>query len=216
MRWAPPEIQPLPNPRGDEVWQRLREATIDLAIERGYYGFEVPDIVARAGTTRAEFDQRFEDRRDCCDQTYWANNAEFDLAFVEPYLEAPSWRQGLRDGTFGAIEYLRTGRRERRYGERRMREGGPMEQAAKDGYLQRFVDLVDVGRCELSDPGSLDRTTAEGVIGAVHGLLVRRLEETGGEGVTIDIVDDLLYVAYRPYLGHETALRESTGVASTA
>jgi AcrR family transcriptional regulator len=216
MRWPPPEIEPLPNPCGDEVWDRFRQATVDLAIERGYYGIDVPEIVERAGATQAQFDERFSDRRDCCDRAYEANNAEFDCSFVEPFLQEPTWRDGVRAGTFGTIEYLRGARRERRYGERRMREGGPMEQAAKDGYLQRFVDLVDVGRCELDDPDSLDRTTAEGVVGAVHGLLVRRLEETGGEGVTMEIVDDLLYIAYRPYIGHEAALREAAVSTSRA
>ena len=216
MRWPPPDIEPLPRPAGDETWERFRQATIDLAIERGYYGFEAADIVERSGASEAEFDARFNDRTDCCDQTYLANNADFDRAFVEPYLWAPTWREGLRAGANGAAEYLRGARRERRYGERRMREGGPMEQVARDGYLQRFVDLVDVGRCELSDPDSLDRNTAEAVIGSVHGLLLRRLEETGIEGVKREIIDDLMYVALRPYIGHEAALREASGSPSPA
>jgi AcrR family transcriptional regulator len=216
MRWPPPDVEPHLSPAGDETWERLRQATIDLAIERGYYGFEAADIVERAGVTESEFDARFRDRRDCCDRTYEANNADFDRAFVEPYLQAPTWREGLIAGTHGAVEYLRGGRRERRYGERRMREGGLMEQAAKDAVLQRFVDLVDVGRCELSDPDSLDRSTAEAVVGSVLGLLMRRLEETGGEGVTIDIVDDLMYVVFRPYLGHEGALEELSASPSAA
>src|SRR5262245_52405073 len=99
MRWPPPHIAPHESPAGDETWERLRQATVDLAIERGYYGFEVADIVERAGATEAEFEARFSDRRDCCDQTYEANNADFDQAFVEPYLRAPTWREGILAGT---------------------------------------------------------------------------------------------------------------------
>lgn len=216
MKWPPPDIEPRQSPAGDEIWERFRQAAIDLAIERGYYGFEVSDIVQRAGRSDAEFEARFVDRRDCCDLTYLANISDFDRSFVEPYLRAQTWREGLRAGAFGAAEYLRGARRERRYGERRMREGGPMEQAAKDAYLQRFVDLVDVGRCEMSDPDALDRSTAEAVIGSVHGLLLRRLEETGEEGVRLEILDDLLYLAVRPYIGHDAALREVAASPSTA
>jgi AcrR family transcriptional regulator len=178
MKW-PPDITPLPSPVGDETWERFRQVSLDLAIERGYYGFEASDIVERAGASRVEFDARFTGKRDCCDRTYEANIAEFDQALVDPYLRAPSWREGIRAGAYGAAEYLRHHRRERRYGELRMREGGPMEQAKKDHYLQRVVDLIDVGRCEMSDPDALGRSTAEGVVGSIYGLLLKRLGSPG-------------------------------------
>ena len=54
------------------------------------------------------------------------------------------------------------------------------------------------------------------MIGSVHGLLLRRLEETGIEGVKREIIDDLMYVALRPYIGHEAALREASGSPSPA
>jgi AcrR family transcriptional regulator len=207
MRW-PPDIEPLPRPVADETWEKLRQATMDLAIERGYYAFDVSDIIERAGVSRAEFDARFTGKRDCCDRTYEANNADFDQAFVGPYLQAPSWREGLRAGAYGAVEFLRHARRERRFGEVRMREGGLMEQAKRDFYLQRFVDLIDVGRCEMSNPDAVNRNVAVGVLGSIYGLLVRRLEKTGEEGIGIEIIDDLMYLAVRPYLGQAVALEE--------
>jgi AcrR family transcriptional regulator len=206
MRW-PPDIEPLPSPAGDETWERFRQAAIDLAIEHGYYGFEVPDIVERANASRAGFDARFSGRTDCCDRAYEANISDFDHALVVPYLKAPTWREGLRAGAYGVAEYLTHHRRERRFGELRMREGGPMEQAARDRYLQRVVDLIDFGRTEMSDPEALGRSTAEGVLGSIHGLLLSRLkEEPGGPG--LEIIDDLMYLAVRPYVGHEAAMRE--------
>jgi AcrR family transcriptional regulator len=208
MRW-PPDIEPLSSPVGDEIWELFRQAAMDLAVERGYYGFEVSDIVERAGASRAEFDARFSGKRDCCDRTYEANIADFDQALVGPYLQAPSWREGLRAGAYGAAEYLPHHRRERRFGELRMREGGPMELAAKDRYLQRVVDLIDVGRCEASDPDAISRSTAEGALGSIYGLMLKRLGEPGGEeGLSLEIIDDLVYLAVRPYVGHEAGVRE--------
>ena len=78
MNWPPAHIKPLRNPAGDEIWDRIRQATMDLAIERGYYEFDVEDIVERAGVSRAEFDARFSGRTEACDRTYEANNAGFD------------------------------------------------------------------------------------------------------------------------------------------
>jgi AcrR family transcriptional regulator len=209
IRW-PPDIRPLSGPAGDETWERLRQATIDLAIERGYHGFEVAHIVQRARVTHREFEARFRDRQDCCDRTYEANIADFDRALVVPYLRAASWREGIRAAAYGAVEYLRDHRRERRYGELRKQEAEPMAQVARDVYLQRTVDLIDVGRCELSDPESVGRSTAEGALGSIHGLLVNRLHEHGEEGMTWEIFDDVLYLAMRPYLGHAAARREAS------
>ncbi len=62
--------------------------------------------------------------------------------------------------------------------------------------------------CEMSDPDALSRTTAEGVLGSIYGLLLNRLGETDGEGVGWEIFDDLMYLAVRPYVGHEAGMRE--------
>ena len=94
-----------------------------------------------------------------------------------------------------------------------MREGGLMEQAKRDFYLQRFVDLIDVGRCEMSNPDAVNRKVAVGVLGSIYGLLVRRLETTGEEGLSIEMIDDLMYLAVRPYLGQEAALQELSNTA---
>jgi AcrR family transcriptional regulator len=207
MKW-PPELTPLQSLVADETWERFRQATIDLALERGYDAFEVSDIVERAGASRAEFDACFTGKRDCCDRTYEANIADFDQALLGAYLQAPSWREGVRAGVYGAAEYLRDHGRERRFGEIRMRFGGPMEQAARDRYLQRIVDLIDVGRCEMSDPNAISRTTAEGVLGSMHQLLLSRLKESDGDGPGPEIIDDLMYLALRRYIGHEAGIGE--------
>jgi AcrR family transcriptional regulator len=199
VRW-PPDIRPLQSPVTDETWERFRQATIDLALERGYNRFEIADIVERAGATRDEFDERFADRAECCHGTYDANIAEFDQALVEPYLRAPTWREGVRAGVAGVTEYLPGARRERAYGEVRLREGGPMELAAKDRYLQRVVDLIDVGRCELDDPDAYTRKLAEAVVGSIYEMMLKRVTEADGEGVGPEVIDEVIYLVERFYV----------------
>jgi AcrR family transcriptional regulator len=212
--WAwPPDLTPLQSPVADETWERIRQVTIDLALERGYRAFEVSDVVERAGVRRSEFDSRFSGLDDCLNGTYEANIADFDQALVEPFLSAPSWLEGVRAGIHGAGDYLRDHERERRYGEIRKNPGGPMELALRDRYLQRVVDLVDVGRCELSDPDSLSRTTAEGVLGSIYKLLLDRLAESDDGTLGSEVVDEVMYLAVRRYVGDEVGMRElSTSV----
>lgn len=204
----PAPLRALPSPVADEVWERIRQATIDLTIERGYECFEVADVLARAGASRAEFDARFSGLADCRDRVYEANTAEFDQTLVGPYLRAPSWREGLRAAIYGAAEYLPAHRRERHYGELRKRGAEPMALAICDRYLQRLVDLVDAGREEPGALGGLTRATAESTLGSIYVLLVKRLARTGGEEVVWEILPELMYLAVRPYLGQEAALEE--------
>jgi AcrR family transcriptional regulator len=201
-KW-PPDLQPLTSPAGDETWEQLREAAIDLVIERGYLEFDVADILERAGVSRAEFDARFADQQDCLDRTYEANNSDFHNALLIPYLAEPTWREGIRAAVYGAAEYLRTHRRERRYGQLRKEPGGAMEMAMRDRYLQLIVDLIDIGRCELSDPDSISRTTAEGVLGSIYTFLVDRLAESEDGTLDWGVVDDVMYLAVRRYVGEE-------------
>ena len=210
----PPEIELLPRPEPDVIWERIRQATMDAAIEVGYHAVEVPDILERAGATREEFDARFRDLADCLDRTYEMNIAEYDDAMVVPYLAAPSWREGILAAIYGAAEYLRDHRRERRYGELRKDLGGGMEMAMRDRYLQRVVDLIDVGRCELDDPDSISRTTAEGVLGSIYKLLLDRLAESEDATLSWDVVDEVMYLALRRYVGDEEGARELAVSAS--
>jgi AcrR family transcriptional regulator len=204
----PGEFEVLPSPVIDGTWEQIRQAAIDLVIARGYHGFEIDHLCARAGVSRADFDARFADLGECLDRTYEANIAEFDQATVGPYLEAPTWREGIRAAAYGSAVYLTGHRRERIYGERRKREGGAVEQAAREVYLERIVDLIDAGRFEAKNPEALGRATAEAILGSIYELVLKRLDRPGKDGPGLEIVPELMYIAVRPYLGHEAALEE--------
>lgn len=203
-----PRIRPLPSPVVDATWERIRGAVVDLVLERGYPQVGVAAICERAGVSRKQFDRRFHDAQDCCDRVYEANIADFDAVVMDAYSDEASWRDGLRAAAYAAAGYLAEHPRETRYGEIQMREGGPMAQAARDRYLQRIVELVDAGRQELDDPDSMGRGVAESVIGSIYVFLLKELGESHATRLAFKRVPDLMYLAVRPYLGHEVALRE--------
>jgi AcrR family transcriptional regulator len=194
--------------QGDASWERLRQAVIDIVLAEGYDGLEVEAALRQAGFDRDEFDRRFEGKDDCCLKVYEANMADFDRLVFGAYEEHDAWRDGLRAAAYAAAGYLRTHPREVVYGEIQMREGSEMAQAIRDAYLQRIVDLIDAGRQELDDPGALGRSVAESVCGSVYGYLVRELQSGAGTRSAEDLVPELMYIAVRPYLGHEAARAE--------
>lgn len=201
-------LTPLPSPAGAPICERVRRAVVDLVVERGYAATTVEAIIERAGVERAAFERRFAGKDDCCLRIYEAQLAEIDRRVVGAYLSRDAWRDRLRAAAYAAAGYVRDHPREVLFGEIQMREGAELAQARRDAYLQRLVDLVDAGRAELDDPGALSRGVAERALGAVYTLMLKRLQEGQGTSAARSTVPELMYVAVRPYVGHEAALEE--------
>jgi AcrR family transcriptional regulator len=200
LRWRP---QP-----GDASWKRLRQVVIDAVLECGYEEMELDAVLLRAEISRGEFERDFGGKEECCLRVYEANMADFDRLVFGAYERQGSWRDGLRAAAYAASGYLREHPREVVFGEMQMRAGGEMAQALRDAYLQRIVDLIDLGRWELDDPERLGRGVAEGVCGAIYEYLLRELQSGAGTRSAEDFVPQLMYIALRPYLGHEIAREE--------
>ena len=198
---------PFPRPAGDEAWERIRRSVVDLVVERGYADTTIGAIVERAGVERADFDQRAAGKDDCCLRVYEAQLADIDQLVVGAYLRQETWRDRLRAAVHAGASYVSDNPREVLFAELQMREGPEMAQARHEAYLQRLVDLVDAGRAELDSPDSLSRSVAEYMLGAVYTIMLERLRK-GGARAARTVVPELMYIAVRPYVGHEAAVEE--------
>jgi hypothetical protein len=74
--------------------------------------------------------------------------------------------------------------------------------------MDPIVDLIDAGRNELADPDAIGRGVAEGVLGSIYEITIRDLASGLGTSSAEAIVPQLMYVAVRPYVGHELAREE--------
>jgi hypothetical protein len=54
----------------------------------------------------------------------------------------------------------------------------------------------------------MGRGVAEGVIGSIYGLLVKELQDGDGVAAAEGYVPEMMYLAVRPYLGHDVAREE--------
>ena len=118
------------------------------------------------------------------------------------------WRDSLRASAYAVVRFMRDNPREVGFGALHILAAGDLAQALPGAQLQRWVDLIDLGRQELDDPDSMGRGVAEGVLGSIHGRLLKELENGGGTGSLEQFVPELMYIAVRPYLGHEVAREE--------
>jgi AcrR family transcriptional regulator len=188
--------------------ERLREATIDVVLERGNDGADVESVTDRAGVDRAAFDRHFESLEDCILQAYWTHTNEFTVLVRAAFDRGGTWRDSLRAAAYAAARYIRDNPRIVRFGTLQLFQAGPMAQAAREGHLHQMVELIDAGRQELDDPDSIGRNVAEGVFGSIYELVVRDMQAGRGVRAAEEFVPEMMYIAVRPYLGQEAAREE--------
>jgi AcrR family transcriptional regulator len=193
-----------------DTWERIREATIAAVLERGYAETTTEEVIERAGVSREDFDASFDGKQDLMLKVFDDVTARYDVVVYKAFEAHDSWRDSLRACAYAAARYLRDQPREVAFGVTHMLQAGDLAQVYRERHLQRMVDLVDLGRQELDDPDSMGRGVAEGVIGSIYSLLVKEIQDGNGTVSAVDFVPQMMYVAVRPYLGHEVAHEELT------
>jgi len=188
--------------------ERIAAAAIDLAAEIGYEGTTIEMMVDRAGVTRADFDRHFADKEDCALQLYEEHLGRFVALVIAAADREATWRDSMRAAGYAAARFLRDNSRLAKVGVLQMLTAGLMAEARRAEILDPIVDLIDSGRQELADPDSVGRGVAEGVLGSIYELVIRDLASGLGTGSAEKVVPQLMYVAVRPYVGHELAREE--------
>lgn len=188
--------------------ERIAAAAIELAAEHGYEATTLEMLVERAGVTPADFYRYFDGKEDCALQLYEEYLGHFVAHVLAAAAREETWRDSMRAGGYAAARYVRDNPRLAHVGVVQMLAVGSMAEARRAGMMDPIVDLIDAGRYELDDPDSIGRGVAEAVLGSIYELTIRDLASGLGTGKAEMIVPQLMYVAVRPYLGHELAREE--------
>jgi AcrR family transcriptional regulator len=202
-----PRAEPRPAEAATGARERIRGAIMDVALERGWEETTLEEVLDRAGVGIADFECHFADLEDCYMQVYLENGADFDRAVFSAFGGAPSWREGMRAGAYAAARYIRDNPREIRFSVLQRFNVDDITQVHRERQLREIIDRIDLGRQELDEPDSMTRLVAEGIMGSVYELMIGEFQRGNG-GRAEDFVPGLMYVAVRPYLGHEVALEE--------
>jgi AcrR family transcriptional regulator len=192
----------------ETVQERVRFALIEEFAERGHRESSVAGVIDRAGITEAEFRLSYEDLDDCAIRVYEGFWEEFTDHVVARFESSPgAWRDKLRAAAYAAAGWIEEKPAIIRFGMSEMFKSGLIAQAKSHAQLQRHVDMVDAGRLDPAAVEGLSRSTAEAVFGAILETIVRNSQE-GNNDRPASFVPPLMYIAVRPYLGHEAALEE--------
>jgi AcrR family transcriptional regulator len=191
-----------------EQQQRLVAALTDLAFELGYEAVTLEMVCERAEVPRDLVGRSFGDLGALSGWTHLQNAQEFDEMVRSAYESESAWRDRLRAAAYAAARFIENRPRRVQFAITGLLRAGPMAQVVREGQLEYMVDMIDQGRQELDDPESMDRSVAEGVMGAIYGKLTSEVQLHEGRVRASDFVADMMYVAVRPYLGEEAAREE--------
>ncbi|HEV7481646.1 MAG TPA: TetR/AcrR family transcriptional regulator [Solirubrobacterales bacterium] len=198
-------MAPRPSPRA-----RLHDALIGLCFERGFKLVELGELLARAEVDRAAFAAEFADMEDCFFQVFKEEVERYQREAAPGGEERGAWRERVRASAYALFRFLAADERLSRFVLVESRVAGERTQVFAGQRIEALFDLIDEGRRELADPGSLTRATAESIGGGIF----NQLYAVVGGGAPLPpervIVPQVMYMVVLPYLGPAAALRELT------
>jgi AcrR family transcriptional regulator len=180
---------------------------VELVAEQGYKATTIKQLLQRAGVRRADFRRSFAGKEACFLEAYDEMSERFVTRVFAAFESEKEWRDGLRAAAYAAAHWIGEHPHEARYVVIEMVSAGEFAQTRREETLRGFVDLIDSGRKQLDKQDSVSRAMADGVVGGILGMLTKHLRR-GAPVRPEDFVPDLMFVAVRPYLGHEAAREE--------
>jgi AcrR family transcriptional regulator len=197
----PPDQAPL---TADPAFAPLRQGLLDLCYERTIDGLTPGVVCARAGLPLADFERLFDDLEDCAFQVYAAEFGRYRRRAVRARAAQGNWSGRVRATAYALARFLGEDPKLTNYVVVEVRRAGERCELLVAEAIEELFDLLDEGRAELDDPGSLTRATAESVGGGIFALIVKSV--TLGEPVEeSELVPQLMHAAVLPYLGHAAA-----------
>jgi AcrR family transcriptional regulator len=187
---------------------RILAAMGELVRERGAGAVTVAHVVARSGVSRRTFYELFEDREDCFLAVFDVAVAQAAEMVLPAYRTKASWRERVRAALEAALVFLDA---EPELGYLCVvgaLGGGERALERRTRVVQQLVDAVHEGRLEGRGARRPRRLVAEGVVGAVLGVVHARLADRGQSKPLLGLLSALMGMIVLPYLGAAAAERE--------
>ena len=186
---------------------RILSAMVDLTHEQGAERVTVAHVVARAGVSRRTFYELFDDREACLLAALNEALERIADAVLPAYRGERGWSERIGSGLTAMLEFFDSEPSTAALCVVDALAAGPEALERRARVIDTLVGAVDRGRREAAAPAGLNRVTAEGVVGAVLGVLYTRLREPRPKSL-IGLRGRLMSMIVLPYLGPEAAAVE--------
>jgi AcrR family transcriptional regulator len=194
--------------------ERLREAMVRVAAEKGYAATTITEVVEAAGVSSATFYELFDDKESCFLEAFAAVNDVVVAHVSGAYLaaEGEPWPRRIAAALRAMVELLSA---EADIARLTMVEGTAAGESARRVYgdaLARFAPFLEEGR-EYAGHNDLPPDTARFAIGAGTSMIFDEIR--AGRGADLErILPDLVFAVLMPYLGPADAEAEMRRVAA--
>lgn len=189
--------------------ERVLEAVVRVACEKGYEGTRVEDVVAYADLDRTAFEWMFESKEACFLEAYDAIVDVVATHVIGAYEEAAGlpWPERISAALARLTELMAA---EAALARVAIVEVGAAGNTARGRYhaaLDRFTPLLEEGREYTDRGGALPPDTASFAIGGAASLIFDEIR-AGRAANLPTVLPDLSFTMLMPYLGPEQAEAE--------
>jgi AcrR family transcriptional regulator/DNA-binding MarR family transcriptional regulator len=201
-----------PGPGGGRVsvpeFQRTRllDATVALVGAEGYRRLTARRVSAWAGVSNKTFYDLFSDREDCFLAAFDRAIDELSASVLSAWDGEKEWSAQVRAGLGALLDMLDREPAIRALVFVEALGAGSRVLERRGEVLQLLAGAIDRGRAGAKGR-ELPSLTAEGLVGAVFGVIYARLLERSGEPLA-GLVNPLMATIVLPYRGHAVAARE--------
>jgi AcrR family transcriptional regulator len=164
----------------DPARERIAVAMIELVGDQGLERTTVAMVCTRARVDRGAFNRNFS------------------------YAGPRGWHDQIWAAAWAAMRFLQEDGLRARFFVVEVNGAGTRAQARRDRILQGLANMIDAGRAQLEDPGSVSRSTAEMVTGSIYGTILTKVR-AGAIERGEEFLAELVYMAMMPYLGARAA-----------
>jgi AcrR family transcriptional regulator len=186
--------------------ERIVEALIEIAAERGYAETTIELILDRAGLDRPAFDRHFRGKYDCFLTAWQEINEGCMREMLEAFNSQEEWPDRLRAVACEIVEGLCHDPNRASFAVEVL-SAGDAARARRDMTMRVIASLIDAGRNEMDDPESVPHTTAEALAGSAYGQVYAKVVRGEADELPA-LVPQLMSAAVMPYLGVDAGLAE--------
>jgi AcrR family transcriptional regulator len=187
---------------------RILAATVELASERGPESATVAQVIALAGVSRKTFYELFEDRSDCLRAAVDEAVGRARERAGAVYDPGARWVDRVRVGLRALLEFIDEEPKLARLCLQRAL-GDPATLNGSRETLDQLTRLIDEGRTPTRSSPNPTSLAAQGVLGAVLGLIYARLVARDQRSL-LELENPAMSMIVMPFLGRAAARRELT------
>jgi AcrR family transcriptional regulator len=185
---------------------RLNAAIVLLVNEKGYPDVSLTQIVKTAGIARSTFYEHFADKEELFLAVFDEVVEETMRAMIEAAeAQSGSWEEKTRSAFTVLLDRVAREPDPARFCLIESQSAGQVALERYEQAMRRFGALLRLGRRRIPRDGDPPEAMEEIIVGGVVWMIIKGLEEPGGDGAADAMLPGILEFVLTPYLGEPAA-----------